>query len=242
MTASINTGSLILVNAEHPISSQRKPVLAPVQGNHETLMDARAAVMLDGLLSHINAAGVIVPVSGYRSIDEQQQIWDDSMHENGEEFTRKFVAIPGCSEHQTGLAIDLALASDNIDFICPDFPYDGICGEFRKLAADHGFVERYPAGKEHITGIACEPWHFRYVGRPHAQLMTAMELTLEEYVELLRDYPYPIQDLPAVDDSYSAKVYFASPDALPERTEDSPFQISGNNVDGYIITLWGVTA
>lgn len=242
MIASINSGSLILVNAKHPISSECEPVLAPVLGNNEILLDARASLLLDDLISQIDANGIIVPVSGYRSQEEQQQIWDDSMRENGESFTRKFVAIPGCSEHQTGLAIDLALASEQIDFICPDFPYDGICGQFRALAPDYGFIERYPAGKEQITGIGCEPWHFRYVGRPHAQLMTAMKLTLEEYVELLRDYPYPTQNITAVDDSYSAQVYFASPEQLPEMTPDSPLQISGNNIDGYIITTWRITA
>ena len=93
------------------------------------------------------------------------------------------MALPGCSEHQTGLAIDLGLRGPEVDFLCPDFPYTGPCGDFRRLAADYGFVERYPAGKEPITGIAHEPWHFRYVGVPHAERMAAMGLVLEEYWE-----------------------------------------------------------
>ena len=76
-----------------------------------------------------------------------------------------------CSEHQTGLAIDLGLASEEIDVIRPNFPYSGVCAAFRKQAADYGFILRYPAGKEAVTGIAYEPWHFRYVGVPHARFM-----------------------------------------------------------------------
>ena len=104
-----------------------------------------------------------------------------SLLENGEEFTNKFVARPGHSEHQTGLAIDLGLKQPDIDFLRPNFPYEGICQTFRELAADYGFIERYPVGKEAITGIAHEPWHFRYVGVPHAKIMVDHNWTLEEY-------------------------------------------------------------
>jgi D-alanyl-D-alanine dipeptidase/carboxypeptidase len=237
MSCGIHSGLLVLVNAEHPIRRRERPVLAPAAPGSDVLLDTRAAAMLTGLISRLGAAGEIVPVSGWRSMREQREIWDGSMAENGTEFTRKYVALPGCSEHQTGLAIDLALRSDNIDFIRPDFPYDGICGRFRALAADYGFIERYQAGKEHITGIAAEPWHFRYVGRPHARLMSDNGLCLEEYVELLRSYPYPERLLETRGGVYEADVGFAC-DKSELELPDAPYQISGNNVDGYIYTLW----
>ncbi|MEE0698855.1 MAG: M15 family metallopeptidase [Oscillospiraceae bacterium] len=237
MSCGIHSGLLVLVNAEHPIRRRERPVLAPAAPGSDVLLDTRAAAMLTGLISRLGAAGEIVPVSGWRSMREQREIWDGSMAENGTEFTRKYVALPGCSEHQTGLAIDLALRSDNIDFIRPDFPYDGICGRFRALAADYGFIERYQAGKEHITGIAAEPWHFRYVGRPHARLMSDNGLCLEEYVELLRSYPYPERLLETRGGVYEADVGFAFAKSKLE-LPDAPYQISGNNVDGYIYTLW----
>lgn len=241
MSCGIHSGLLVLVNAEHPIRRRERPVLAPAAPGSDVLLDTRAAAMLTGLISRLGAAGEIVPVSGWRSMREQREIWDGSMAENGTEFTRKYVALPGCSEHQTGLAIDLALRSDNIDFIRPDFPYDGICGRFRALAADYGFIERYQAGKEHITGIAAEPWHFRYVGRPHARLMSDNGLCLEEYVELLRSYPYPERLLETRGGVYEADVGFAC-DKSELELPDAPYQISGNNVDGYIYTLWRKTA
>lgn len=237
MRGGIHSGLLILVNAEHPIQHMERPVLAPAVPGSDILLDTRAAAMLSGLISRLGAAGEIVPVSGWRSAEEQQEIWDGSMLENGAEFTRKYVALPGCSEHQTGLAIDLALRADSIDFIRPEFPYDGICGRFRALAADYGFVERYKSGKDDITGIAAEPWHFRYVGRPHARIMCDMGLCLEEYVEYLRSYPYPERLLEVRGEIYEAEVGFAGArDALG--LPDAPYQVSGNNVDGYIYTLW----
>lgn len=237
MRGGIHSGLLILVNAEHPIQHMERPVLAPAVPGSDILLDTRAAAMLSGLISRLGAAGEIVPVSGWRSAEEQQEIWDGSMRENGAEFTRKYVALPGCSEHQTGLAIDLALRADSIDFIRPEFPYDGICGRFRALAADYGFVERYQSGKEDLTGIAAEPWHFRYVGRPHARIMCDMGLCLEEYVEYLRSYPYPERLLEVRGEIYEAEVGFAwARDALG--LPDAPYQVSGNNVDGYIYTLW----
>lgn len=237
MRGGIHDGLLILVNAEHPIQHMERPALAPAVPGSDILLDTRAAAMLSGLISRIGAAGEIVPVSGWRSEAEQREIWDGSMRESGEEFTRKYVALPGCSEHQTGLAIDLALRADNIDFIRPEFPYDGVCGRFRALAADYGFVERYQSGKEGVTDIAAEPWHFRYVGRPHARIMCEMGLCLEEYVEYLRAYPYPERLLEVRGEVYEAEVGFAGArDTLG--LPDAPYQVSGNNVDGYIYTLW----
>ena len=235
--AGIYSGSLILVNAEHPLRDGRRPPLAPSAPGSSVLLETRASAMLTGALERLGAVGEIVPVSGWRSRAEQQQIWDGSMAENGEDFTRKYVALPGCSEHQTGLAIDLALRAEEIDFIRPAFPYDGVCGQFRALAADYGFIERYEAGKERVTGIAAEPWHFRYVGRPHARLMRERGLCLEEYVELLRAFHYPGRLLEARGEAYEAEIGFAGARdsfALP----DAPYQVSGNNVDGYIYTLW----
>ena len=237
MRGGLHNGLLIQLTAEPPLQHMERPVLAPAVPGSDILLDTRAAAMLSGLISRIGAAGEIVPVSGWRSEAEQREIWDGSMRESGEEFTRKYVALPGCSEHQTGLAIDLALRADNIDFIRPEFPYDGVCGRFRALAADYGFVERYQGGKEGVTGIAAEPWHFRYVGRPHARIMCEMGLCLEEYVEYLRAYPYPERLLEVRGEVYEAEVGFAGArDArgLP----DAPYQVSGNNVDGYIYTLW----
>lgn len=149
-----------------------------------------AAHSLNRLLRELGGWRQIVPVSGWRTMKEQQHIWADSIKENGRTFTETYVAVPGHSEHQTGLAIDLGRKQEEIDFIRPDFPYYGICQRLRDRAAEYGFIERYPKGKESITGIGHEPWHFRYVGVPHAAIMKENGWTLEEYILFLREYPY----------------------------------------------------
>lgn len=179
----------VLVNASSPI--ERYPGeedLAPVMDSFpDVLMERTAAEALKALLEEIGSGDRIVPVSGWRSHREQQKIWDDTIAEKGELFTRKYVAVPGCSEHETGLAIDLAENAPEIDFICPEFPRTGICGKFRERAPHYGFIERYPKGKESVTGIGAEPWHFRYVGLPHSLIMTGLGLVLEEYVGLITE-------------------------------------------------------
>ncbi len=233
----IGVGPLILVNAQHPIQMEAPAMLIQVDGNHpEILLEQRAAQMLAACIQKVGGGGAIVPVSGWRSREEQQQIWSDTMAERGEEFTRRYVALPGCSEHQTGLAIDLGQATDEIDFICPAFPDSGVCGTFRRHAARYGFVERYPAGKETITNIAGEPWHFRYVGVPHAQLMVEYGLCLEEYRDFVRQMPRRV----ALDNGVEVRVLYQPATGAVTEVElpDACCQISGDNMDGFILTVW----
>ena len=139
--AGARKGSLILVNREHPLQGELIPDLVPLEGGWpDQHLDRTAARMLAAAIEAVHGQGQILPVSGWRSQDEQQAIWNDTLAKEGEDFTARYVARPGCSEHQTGLAVDLALCADTIDFIRPDFPYDGVCGAFRKVAARYGFI------------------------------------------------------------------------------------------------------
>lgn len=239
----IHTGNLILVNRLHSYHTENSNTLIPVLEDYSSiLMNSRAAVLLSGLMEEIQGWHNIAPVSGWRSMQDQQKIWDNTITERGVDFTEKYVAFPGHSEHQTGLAIDLGLKQENIDFICPDFPYSGICRLFRMRAAHFGFVERYPKGKETITGIGHEPWHFRYVGIPHALIMTENDLTLEEYVEFIKSYPYGGQHYRCRQAGLDVSVSYLGADVSGNTQldidTDTPYSISGNNIDGFIITKW----
>lgn len=239
---SIWEGSLILVNREHAVRESTPGSLVPVGGQPGILLCSQAAAQLEALMAELGGWRDIVPVSGWRSFEEQQSIWDDTLAESGPEFTQKYVALPGHSEHQTGLAIDLALRQDSIDFICPEFPYSGICQEFRNRAAHFGFIERYPAGKESITGIGHEPWHFRYVGTPHANIMTKNHLTLEEYIAFTKQFPHGRNSYTTRVCRSAASVSYCPANTksvqIPKLDTQKPYHISGNNVDGYIITEW----
>lgn len=233
--------TLTLVNAAHPLSPGPAPDLAPVDEAHpHILLERRAARLLGACIQAVGGVGAIVPVSGWRSQAQQQAIWDQTWAEEGEVFTRQYVARPGCSEHQTGLAIDLGLAAPHIDFIRPHFPEDGVCGAFRRQAPRYGFVLRYPAGKEAVTGIAHEPWHFRYVGVPHGAAMTALDLTLEEYLEFLTQYPVGGKPFVFEREGRSFELsYCAGPaSALPPPEAGEHRLVSADNRGGSILTRW----
>ncbi|MFT4145940.1 MAG: M15 family metallopeptidase [Mobilitalea sp.] len=238
----IYRGNLILVNANYPLRTFQDEGLIPADMRFPKIrIKVEAANLLQLILRKIHCYNEIVPVSGYRTVKEQRKIYTDSMHDNGESFTRKYVALPNHSEHQTGLAIDLGIKKEKIDFIRPDFPYEGICQEFRKAAAHYGFIERYQNSKEKITGIAHEPWHFRYVGYPHSEIMSTKGLSLEEYVDLIKEFQYGKEHLFRDHDGKQMEIFYVPCDAKGTEilvAEKSVYQVSGNNTDGFIVTLW----
>ena len=222
------------------IWKQRLQGQTAVRLQEPVMLDGCAAGALSALMEELDGWRQIVPVSGWRSPGEQQQIWNDSLAENGRTFTETYVALPGHSEHQTGLAIDLGRNQEVIDFIRPEFPYDGICGAFRERAADYGFIERYPQNKEQITKIGHEPWHFRYVGVPHAGVMADKGLTLEEYISYLRQFPYGKRAETVTDGKREYRISWLEvsleEETVLEVADESACMISGNNADGYVIT------
>ena len=229
-------GLLILVDPAHPLRPGPDPELTVPDSRYPAvLLERRAAGLLAACIRAAGGERDIVPVSGWRSRAEQQSIWDDTWAREGEAFTRRYVALPGCSEHQTGLAVDLGKRSGDIDFIRPDFPDSGACGAFRRLAADYGFIQRYRREKEAVTGIGAEPWHFRYVGVPHATAMAAEDLCLEEYVEYLKNFPFDGQHLLVNCASGQYEIWYCAGSAayLPDQGE---YTVSGNNTDGLIVT------
>ena len=236
----IHNGPLVLVNARHPLQGPEPEGLVPADDRFpQILLERRTAGLLSACIQAVGGRGRIVPVSGWRSQREQQAIWDDTMEKEGPAFTRQYVALPGCSEHQTGLAIDLGLNQGEIDFIRPAFPYEGLCQTFRQTMAQYGWVQRYPAGKEAITGIGHEPWHFRYVGQPHAALMAERDLTLEEYIAWIRAFPYESRRYRHGNVTLSFLPAAPQGPTVVDLPEEGRCTLSGNNVDGFLLTEWG---
>lgn len=125
--------------------------------------------------------------SVYRSVAEQQEIWDawSADPELGPEYCKKYLAVPGHSEHHTGLAVDIFIMKDGKEIRDND-EMIADTEDFEKIHAimpEYGFILRYPLGKENVTGYAYEPWHMRYVGSVVvAKEITEKGLTLEEYL------------------------------------------------------------
>ena len=178
----------ILVNEHNAIPEHFDPVLEEVFP--DMFVDERIASSVLEMIESANNQGYQpIVVSAYRSYARQNELFNNGMSDliaNGysplgafyETATR--IALPGHSEHQLGLALDIVSVH-----------YQGFTEEqgqtpegiwLRQNSWRYGFVVRYLPGKTHITGIIYEPWHFRYVGRDSARTMWEQELVLEEYL------------------------------------------------------------
>lgn len=120
--------------------------------------------------------------SSYRSYEYQEQVYKQSILKNGIEYTTKYCAIPGASEHQTGLACDIIVCREG-QMIEEPTETDEELIWCMKNCYKYGFILRYPKGKESITGYNFEPWHYRYVGKEISNYMKSNKInTLEELV------------------------------------------------------------
>ena len=128
--------------------------------------------------------------SARRSVAAQQAIMDSFIEKYGADYAAKTVAVPGYSEHHTGLALDLYFKLKGADGTFSDVyenedmvQYPEIWAVIHAKLADYGFILRYLDGREHITGYGYEPWHIRYVGSPAvAHAIMDADITLEEYL------------------------------------------------------------
>lgn len=121
--------------------------------------------------------------SAYRSIEEQQKLYDAFVEQHGKEMAKQYVLAPGASEHHTGLSVDFSTASRPCESDSDKCSLSAADAEWLdENAARFGFIQRYPEGKQPITGIAFEPWHFRYVGVPMAKAVAESGLTYDEVV------------------------------------------------------------
>lgn len=128
-------------------------------------------------------------VSSYRTEDYQRNLYNSYLRNNGFAYAEKYSARPGYSEHQTGLAVDINSLYTSFE----------LSNEYRWLKAhahEYGFIERYQKGKEHITGYAYEPWHYRYVGTDAAKTIYEQNITYEEfYAKYVYKSPYKLNDV-----------------------------------------------
>ncbi|NLL45567.1 MAG: hypothetical protein GX250_01995 [Clostridiales bacterium] len=244
----IYQGKLVLINASHHykfIDFENFVCLYNYKtdsykvGDYDILFAEDAVPPLNRMLDDFyynSGVKAVMAVSGHRTYEFQQYLFDKEVALVGAEEAALWVAQPGASEHHSGLAIDFSVYYDSGEY----FDYDGT-GDFAWINENchrYGFIVRYSPDKQDITGIGFEPWHFRYIGIPHATKVTELGMCYEEYIDYLRDYSYenPLSirtDEGEVYDTYfceGLKVY------VPK---NSDYEISGNNVDGFIVTVKG---
>ena len=230
ITQIADTQYLKLVNRDRPLArpidgTQLVTVWPdiPARANYETLHETAFAAMLELFASAKNAnMNNLFLASGFRGYEEQSYLYANAID-------RRYVMPPGHSEHQLGLAADILL----LDF--RDMQGSPEARWLAENAPTFGLILRYPADKEDITGVAYEPWHFRYVGRVHAWYMARRAFVLEEYIEYLQ-----------ANGGYRAEFAGRTYYVLYQRPENGmilvpeglDFWVSSANTGGYVVTAW----
>ncbi len=243
-------GDLVLINAAHPATEETPAQLVSVYNekndaywvkDKNVLLRQEVVAALNGLLGDFYALTQrhdLIVLSGYRDVAKQRKLWTNKVAEIGEEAASQWVARPGVSEHHSGYGLDLGFYRQGVASLT--FDGEGAYAWIAKHAPSYGLILRYPLDKTAITGISNEPWHFRYVGLPHAQLIAAQGYCLEEYIPFLQGFPVDGAHWQTQDDQGRRyEIYYAQPDAQQQISvpRDVPYQISGDNQGGFIITV-----
>lgn len=181
-----NGWNLILVNRDSYIPDDYQVELTELSNGKK--VDSRIYPELQEMFNDARAQGYGLFVrEGYRTQEEQQQLMDEKIeaYENegkskseAKKLAEQWVAIPGTSEHQLGIAVDI-----NAD--TTKSSSDDVYNWLVENAHTYGFIKRYPSNKTDITGVINEPWHYRYVGKEAASKIYSQGICLEEYIDTL---------------------------------------------------------
>ena len=141
-----------------------------------------AAINFENLSADASLLGYrIIATSAFRDYEYQGKLFNEYTNSKGLEYALLCSAKPGHSEHQTGLSVDVE--GSNMDY--NNFDKSVEFNWMKENAHKYGFIMRYSKGKEHVTGVKYEPWHYRYVGIKHATNIYNQNITLEEYKKRL---------------------------------------------------------
>ena len=248
----ITRGDLILINKDHEYIFSEEDVFTPIYGNknqgykvsyatitlNQPTLDALNAFMLD--FSEETGRRNIQVISGFRSYETQEELYNSRVAKQGEEEASKLTARPGHSEHHSGYAVDFNLLTNNGT---QEITNEGDYTWVYEHAHEYGFIQRYSNEKSDLTGISDEPWHFRYVGIPHASVMTERGYCLEEYMQYLLGFPFGVSHLTVTGpDEKEYEIYYVAANTTGSTTSipvpnKGSYTISGNNADGFIVTI-----
>ncbi|MEH0975386.1 M15 family metallopeptidase [Bacillus mobilis] len=230
----IYKGDLLLVNKDYPVKKDSiRSDIVNVNHNSElvrgyVIFDRNLRLskgVVENFLNVVDAAGKdgvqhFLMSSGYRDFQEQSKLYK----EMGSDY-----ALPaGYSEHNLGLSLDVGSTQKKMER-APEGKW------IEENVWKHGFVLRYPKNKSHITGIQYEPWHIRYVGLPHSAIMQKEKITLEEYLDFLKEKKEISTNVEGKE--YTVSYYKVSGNRKVNVPANKQYEISGNNMDGVIVTV-----
>ena len=175
---------LLLVNRWNPIPEGYAPELTELWNGES--VDSRIYSYLQEMFDDARAEGLEPYVNaGYRTNEVQQSLMDQEVEDyisqgyseaDAREMAEQWVAVPGTSEHQLGLAVDISMDDNGSQSVVDVWQW------LMENSYKYGFILRYPEDKTEITGIAYEPWHYRYVGKEAAEDIYRRGVCLEEYL------------------------------------------------------------
>ncbi len=247
----MSRGTLVLVTPEYPIEDQELGLVNVAESKNEYLsvgdvyirLQKQAMDAMNSLAKgFFDATGHqdLMIATGYRSYAEQQELYERDLQRTGGNSSDLY-AIPGASEYESGLSLELMIYTGG-GFM--QFTGEEDYAWVLNHCSDYGFIQRYPADKEDITRVRNQTAILRYVGVPHARYMRDHDLTLNEYVQLLENYPFDGPHLLMEDHrGKEYEVYFvpADPESgadvvsvpIPSRLH---YAISGSNRFGFYVT------
>lgn len=179
----VSSWEYVLVNADHPLGNVEPENLTALENGR--YFDSRAVVALQKFIDAARAEGLSVCLSSaYRNYNEQSYLYNCKVQQLGgnEAAAARIVTPPGASEHQLGLCADIT--DQFYEVKTHDLENTAMFQWMLAHCQEYGFILRYPADKEDITGIMYEPWHFRYVGVDAATYIMENGLCLEEFLAL----------------------------------------------------------
>ena len=174
-----------IVNKNKPYKKKKIDLVETLdKDNNKVLLEKETFNYYEQLKKYLKTIGIEIVINeAYRSIEDQEKIVEEFKNIYDEDILYKKVAVPGYSEHHTGLAIDIGLIFDKKEEEEENIKIrENLYQQVHKQLSKFGFILRYPKGKEEITGYSYEPWHIRYVGIIPATIIYQNNLTLEEYL------------------------------------------------------------
>lgn len=254
----VHRGELILVNRDYAYDDVYDSSIVNIYANMSDSYNVNRSDMelnkdminaINGMLDEFASVTGITNVlcnSGYRSYEEQKEMYYEDLEYTGMTVSDR-VAPPGHSEHHTGYAMDFAV-DDGYEY--PALKNEGEYSWIYENAHRYGMILRYTEQNKHITGYMAESWHFRYIGPIHASLVRKMGVAYEEYIGFLKDFQFdnPLEYKHSDTEFY--RIYYVPMNNDADVTEvPLPYEafgsdgrkweytISGNNADGFIVTL-----
>ncbi|SDC12633.1 D-alanyl-D-alanine carboxypeptidase [Paenibacillus sp. UNCCL117] len=235
-------GNLLLVNKDYPVPPEARASIqakAVTLSKHKKLtegfvlldnhiqLSADMAEKFSAMVAAARKDGVnhFILNSGYRNHEEQHELYEQQGAE---------LAMPaGYSEHNLGLSLDIGSSLGKM-MQAPEGKW------LEENAWKYGFILRYPPDKVDITGIEHEPWHFRYVGLPHSAIMQEKNMVLEQYLDYVKKQKR--MTITIGQRTYEVSYYPVTRKGGSTVNVKGPYEISGNNKDGVIVTSWTTKA